>query len=305
MRVELVCAAMVLGLAACGADEPDDRQAATPRCGPANCGGCCDGNGVCRVPSDLTCGSGGDRCLSCSPNGQICSDEGDRCIAKPAHVCDARTCSGCCDAAGVCRALSDATCGVGGERCSNCAAAGQTCGTSGTCSTPSSGCFDGGECSMFACRCPDGALISASFCLNRSCADQSTTCARACEGHQAPTWYGCALERFSEDFGVTVVLYGAADGQGAASSAALQQCRDAKWTESFCSGGTLRCSSEPKTLHTCTWSKFASSAGRTIYYYGDGQSLTQAKQAAINQCLGSGAWRGWFCSSGSLSCTAQ
>ncbi len=98
------------------------------QCGPGNCAGCCSG-GVCFNGLDpASCGSGGALCQSCADS-QKCtpsSSGGGTCTGTT--VCGPATCSGCCDWNGVCRAGdTNATCGLGGEQCSNCLASDQIC----------------------------------------------------------------------------------------------------------------------------------------------------------------------------------
>ncbi len=113
---------------------------------------------------------------------------------------------------------------------------------------------------------------------------------------------GCALSRYSPDYGVSVTLYGSGASQGSAATDAQAQCSSANWTSAFCQGASMSCHTESAATYSCTWSKYSSTSGSTISFYGTGVGETAARADAIDSCLRSGAWQGWFCSSGSFSC---
>lgn len=106
----------------------------TPTCGPANCGGCCQGT-VCVAGSDATsCGRQGQQCNNCTATGQICG--ADRSCQTPV-TCGPANCPGCCVGNACVVATTPAACGKGGEVCKGCAV-NETC-NAGTC-TPAVGC---------------------------------------------------------------------------------------------------------------------------------------------------------------------
>ena len=106
----------------------------TPTCGPANCGGCCQGT-VCVTGSDATsCGRQGQQCNNCTATGQVCG--ADRTCQTPV-TCGPANCPGCCVGNNCVVATTPAACGKGGEVCRGCAV-NETC-NAGTC-TPTVGC---------------------------------------------------------------------------------------------------------------------------------------------------------------------
>lgn len=125
------------GACACGGGPPcaDGQRCAGGACvcDAVSCpSGCCDGTS-CVVRSITTCGSQGSTCVSCDgAASDNCSSDGacrcgsggpcgagQKCVAG-ACVCDASTCSGCCDG-NVCQPGTDkAACGTGGGSCQNC-----------------------------------------------------------------------------------------------------------------------------------------------------------------------------------------
>jgi hypothetical protein len=56
MLVGVVAVGMTLGGVGCAT-----------KCGPSNCGGCCDPSGLCEAPSASFCGLGGNVCTACAP----------------------------------------------------------------------------------------------------------------------------------------------------------------------------------------------------------------------------------------------
>jgi hypothetical protein len=115
------------------AGAPDPPADPPPRCGPANCDGCCDDAGVCQAGDATdTCGEQGRRCVACNPRFDVCLPEprnpdGEVCFSP----CDFKACNyRCCLTTGQCVAGdSDDACGSTGELCSNCSATHQTCDT--------------------------------------------------------------------------------------------------------------------------------------------------------------------------------
>ena len=236
-------------------------------------------------------------------------------------TCGPQNCAGCCDANGICQSLSDDACGLAGAQCVSCTGATPVCDQSTRQCTaardpnaspedhPQPGaCTDAEQCPSFSCACPDGTTWTSRHCFNGSCQGETATCQNACEDHQKPPpvteyQYGCTLSRFSNDFNATVNYFGAGSTETAARNAVLNQCRSTNFNEAFCSGASISCTREVVEGSSCTWSKFSESAGTTIYYYGEGTSRTDAKRDTVDQCLSSGRWQGWFCGSGTLSCS--
>jgi hypothetical protein len=60
---------------------------------------------------------------------------------------------------------------------------------------------------------------------------------------------------------------------------------------------------EDAVPYSCTFAKYSSQHSSTIHFYGSGLGPTAAKGDAVDACLRSGQWQGWFCTSGILSCT--
>lgn len=110
-----------------------------PACGPGTCDGCCDpATGACQAGDEITaCGVSGALCADCAELGFDC--QAGTCAGKPPE-CSSMSCSGCCDAAGVCRGgdTSDA-CGNAGATCANCSALGEGC-VAGQCEGPPPAC---------------------------------------------------------------------------------------------------------------------------------------------------------------------
>jgi hypothetical protein len=109
-------------------------------CGPQNCSGCCDGNGVCQNGNTLNdCGTGGSQCNICPPTA-TCTVAG----VCQGQSCSAANCSGCCDPSNFCEGgFLDTACGSAGAACSDCTQSNGTCDTAATprvCSTPVSQC---------------------------------------------------------------------------------------------------------------------------------------------------------------------
>jgi hypothetical protein len=100
-------------------------------CNTTNCRGCCQ-QSVCHPGIDSTvCGSGGQPCQSCAPNGMACV--GQQC----ATACGAATCDGCCAGNQCLPGNIPTACGQRGASCSDCAALGALCiaeaGVGGAC----------------------------------------------------------------------------------------------------------------------------------------------------------------------------
>ncbi len=110
------------GDASPGDAAPDTR----PPC--VGCAGCCDAAGTCLAgDAPNACGLGGVACLPCAALGFDCVSGACRGVAP---VCDASTCSGCCDAQGLCRDGTQVdACGAGAAACVSCGALGCVSGS--------------------------------------------------------------------------------------------------------------------------------------------------------------------------------
>lgn len=172
------------------------------RCGPMNCGGCCDARGTCTEGIDSTsCGRGGEACNDCTPRGQVCAPrdqpDGRTCVTPPA--CGPANCAGCC-IGDVCTAGNqDTACGAAGGQCLNCVGTNQTCGAGGVCTgAPTcgpancAGCCDGNTCvpgtapatcgaGGQACRdCGAGTCNPGGTCSSPACS--AANCPGCCQG---------------------------------------------------------------------------------------------------------------------------
>ncbi|MDB4943138.1 MAG: hypothetical protein JWP97_2672 [Labilithrix sp.] len=137
----------------------------TATCGPANCGGCCNGT-QCVVGTDASaCGKQGAACTNCGATGKVCIGDGlpgeRTCQAPPA--CSPATCAGCCVGDACVIATTRAACGKGGEAC-------KVCGPSDSCNAG-------------ACIPPVGCTAAncAGCCVGDVCAagTQDTACGAA------------------------------------------------------------------------------------------------------------------------------
>jgi hypothetical protein len=118
--------------------------------------------------------------------------------------------------------------------------------------------------------------------------------------------HGCALSDFDGQSGVTIEFYGTGWIESEARNAALAQCQAAGYYEWFCSGATMRCSTETMVPYGCEWSNYSTSHSRTVRYYADGGSETAAKAHAVDNCVNADTdWYAWFCGSGTLSCSRR
>lgn len=187
---------------------------------------------------------------------------------------------------------------AGGARTGGGSAGGGTVGA--TCSVAAT-------CPAFACTCPDGTRWdTARYCVNSVCQGAAATCTNACRNNTTtiPTVVGCELRKWSNDHSVTMVTYGSASTESSAVRDAQSQCGSADWASWFCGEAADYCATENAVSYRCTFSKYATSKGRTVQYSGTGRGQTAAKRAAVGACIGSGEWRGWFCTSGSVTCSA-
>ncbi len=119
----------------------------TTACGPQNCFGCCDLNGLCQTGTNANdCGAGGKTCTTCK-GGQACVNAG----CTTAATCDPSNCAGCCQGTTCLGGGDDGACGFGGEACMPCSnggsCVGNVCQTSGPCSASNcNGCCVGNSC---------------------------------------------------------------------------------------------------------------------------------------------------------------
>ena len=261
------------------------------------CGGVDDAP---RSSSPVGSGSSGLSCTqstSCAAFACTCGDGTRWDTARYClnNVCqgESATCSNACkDRLGVRPPPTSATGG---------GSAGSSSGTS---------CSQAATCQAYSCQCADGTTWdTARYCLNNTCQGPTATCANACKGRSSTTpppaqqTMGCTLRRWSNENSVTMETYGTGSTRAVAIGDAQSQCSSASWTGAFCSGAADYCALEPLVPYTCTFSKYSSAESRTIRFVGSGTSQTDAKNDAVRRCLANGAWRGWFCTSGSMSCT--
>lgn len=183
-------------------------------------------------------------------------------------------------------------------------------GSSGGGSSVGATCSVAASCPAFSCTCGDGTRWDAArYCLNSVCQGQAATCTNACKdragsgGSTTPTIIGCELRKWSNDNSVTAVMYGSGSTESSAVSQARAQCSAANWASWFCSEAADYCAPEPARTTTCRFSKYSTSEARTVQFSGTGLGETAAKRAAVAACLSNGNWRGWFCTSGTLSCS--
>lgn len=169
------------------------------RCGPMNCGGCCDARGTCTEGVDSTsCGRGGEACNDCTPRAQVCAPRdqpnGRTCVTPPA--CGPANCAGCCIGDVCTTGNQDTACGVAGGECLNCVGTSQTCGAGGVCSgAPAcgpgncAGCCDGNTCvaGTDAATCGAGGRACRD-CGGGACRPGGTCSAPACSAANCP---GC------------------------------------------------------------------------------------------------------------------
>lgn len=172
--------------AACGPNQVCVAHACA--CTAASCPtGCCDGD-TCATITFEHCGDPGGPCTACDPvradtcsgGDCLCGDEpqcaeGQRCDPTRGCVCDAASCTGCCDAVGFCHDDDDPdACGSGGAECVVCTG-GQPC-DSGVCANCRSGCLDG-CCSGTECNRPpthEACAIGGDPCV--ACGPRSDRC---------------------------------------------------------------------------------------------------------------------------------
>jgi hypothetical protein len=93
-------------------------------CGPANCAGCCNAQGMCVASTNDACGNNGVACVDCAGS-DICSN--GQCVAT---ACKS-TCPGCCEGSTCQLGNTVQKCGKAGDACGACKG-GQVC-TSGAC----------------------------------------------------------------------------------------------------------------------------------------------------------------------------
>lgn len=264
---------------------------------------------ACGGPSDSSGDGPGGYCTEdrgCQAFTCACSDgtvlSASRCLNNTCQSA-ATTCSGVCKNNGG-GGGSGGTGGGGGSEGGGGGRAGGSGGGGGSGLT----CSSGDTCAAYACTCPDGTRWnSARYCYNQVCQGQAATCGNACKDHQqaTPQVYGCTLSRYSTDYSVSTQMYGSDATRGGALNDAMTQCAAANWTSTFCSSASESCALENQVSYSCTFSKYASSQGSTIRFYGAGLGETAAKAATVDACLRSGQWKGWFCTSGSITCSAD
>jgi hypothetical protein len=137
----------------------------TPSCGPANCGGCCNGD-TCVAGSDgAACGKGGAACANCVVQGRVCVPQGqpNERTCQVQATCNAGNCPGCCQGNTCIVLTTNLSCGRGGEACRACGG-NESC-NAGVC-TPNPAC---------------GPANCAGCCIGNVCAqgNQDTACGLA------------------------------------------------------------------------------------------------------------------------------
>jgi hypothetical protein len=213
-----------------------------PGCGA--CDGCCDRAGQCRPGTAANaCGLTGVACVDCSELGFGCVS--GRCEGAPPS-CGPATCTGCCDARGLCRFGSEIdACGSRGVACRNCSDAGRDCvnercqGTPEPCSPANCGgcCSANGVCLTGTSDTTCGAKGEA--CQNcrsvgRVCTQPGSYCAffPTCGSVTCPT--GCCDERGDCASGRSDSACGNSGQACADCSASGQACA----AQGFCYSGT-------------------------------------------------------------------
>jgi hypothetical protein len=257
------------------------------------CGGVDDTS---RGSSPVTSGTSGLSCTQSTSCAAFSCSCGDGTRWDTARFCLNNVCQG--EAATCSNACKDR---LGTRQPPTSNTGGGSAGTGASCSQAST-------CQAYSCQCADGtAWDTARYCLNNTCQGPTATCANACKGRSSTPpatqqTMGCTVRRWSNEHSVTMETYGTGNTRAVAIGDAQSQCSSASWTSTFCSGAADYCALEPLVPYTCTFSKYSSRESRTIRFVGSGSSQTDAKNDAVRRCLASGAWRGWFCTSGSMSC---
>ncbi len=102
-------------------------------CGPTTCDTCCVNNVCVSVSNNLTCGSGGNACQTCSGSQQCNAG-----VCQTASTCGPGNCSGCCQGNTCVTGNTASACGTGGGVCASCSGS-QTC-QGGVCASTSNNC---------------------------------------------------------------------------------------------------------------------------------------------------------------------
>ncbi len=184
-----------------------------PKCDATNCGpGCCttfNGQPACLSgQSSLACGGGGQQCVDCTKQNEICDPSAKTCKQAP---CGPNNCKGCCAGSTCVNNETDTQCGTGGLTCTNCSAQNEFCDTAtGLCvnvqplcnSTNCKGCCAGDvcvttesntQCGLGGAACTDCTLQNAT-CQSGVCGI-STCTAQNCPGCcEANTCYAGFLD---------------------------------------------------------------------------------------------------------------
>ncbi len=168
----------------------------TPTCGPANCGGCCQGNSCVTGADNTACGKFGQACTNCSAFGRVCAPLGSpserTCIVPP--PCSAATCpTGCCVGNTCVSPPTNAACGTAGAACTPCGATetcvGGKCTPTVTCPMTCAGCCQGNSCfgGFLNTRCGSGGATCADCTPAGSC--NTGVVPRTCIGANCPAPY--------------------------------------------------------------------------------------------------------------------
>jgi hypothetical protein len=141
-------------------------------CDSTNCNTCCVNDQCVTQVNNLTCGTGGNTCQTCT-GAQTCTS----------GVCQDNSCTGCVSSSGACLTTAEQNntqCGSGGVTCATCpsgtACQNGTCVTTGGCTSCSTGCCSGTTClpgtSLTACGSSGNACTSCSS--GQSCTATAT-----------------------------------------------------------------------------------------------------------------------------------
>lgn len=225
-----------------------------PRCGPSNCGGCCDAQGVCQsAQTNLACGLNGAACTQC-PLDQACQ-AGTCAPANPPPTSSCTGCAGCCGAGGCQPGDSILACGSGGVACIACKNH-QEC-KNGTCVDRGSG--DGGTCGPGNCAgcCRNNVCVTDSSDNPLNCGTGGATC-DTCTGTESCVSGTCSAPGSCNasncngccDGTTCVPLSGQSDTRCGSNGSACIACSGATCSNGACTTTQQGCG--PGTSNPCT-----------------------------------------------------
>lgn len=251
-----------------------------PTCGPANCGGCCDGN-TCVAGSDsVACGKQGNACTNCTATGRTCVPQGqpnERTCQTPV-TCNAATCPGCCVGNSCVVATTPAACGKGGEVCKGCGA-NETCNGGVCVPAPNCGPANCAGCCIGADVCAVGSQntacgVAGAQCLN--CAGLGQVCqGGAC---QAPA---CGPANCAGCCSGNTCVLGTQDNACGQSGA---QCNDCTPGNQVCQGRQCVSACTPANCAGCCTATNACAVGFTNGACGSGGAACVNCVAAGSTC---------------------